>query len=555
MRIILLLLLLLVVVAYFSDTTVRATPNVCDHGHRGPTPTPPNVARLPDRRPKPEDRTFRSPVVEAFLEDFARNRTWRDPNLATLFRNALPNTIDTTCWAAGERDTFISTGDIPAMWLRDSQNQVLPYLRFAAKEPDGIGALVRGLIRRHVASVLLDPYANSFQFSPEDIACDAGAWLVDNTTKRDPVTGERVNAMRVGVHQRKWEMDSLLSILRLGRLYYASTQDASPLVDGEWVAAVGVILRTLREMQMPLTADNFTLVNYTFQTETREPKDTFAHGIGRAHRWTGMVRTAFLPSDDSARFPYHVPDNALAVVELRGAAKILREIDVRRHATPLSSEKDRMYPFEATTTKLASDLEALAKEIDEGIQNFGVVRHASGSVVYACEVDGFGNYFFGDDANVPSLLSLPYLGYVPASDSTYVSTRRLLLDGATNPFYFGQTLEQWTAAAATATRTGLLGGIGSEDASGNAGLGHVWPLSLIVRLMTIDDRDAACAETEARAILSTLVASSGGTGLLHESFWYSDPSVYTRAWFAMANSLFGEAIVRVAESNPSWIFV
>lgn len=133
------------------------------------------------------------------------SRKWRDPELATLLWNCLPNTLDTTVWQSPTKEdgrSFISTGDIAAMWLRDSQNQVLPYNRFAKAEPDQIGLLIRGLIKRHVSSVLLDPYANSFSFSPADIECNVNAWVLDNTTMIDPASGERVNAMTVGVHQR-----------------------------------------------------------------------------------------------------------------------------------------------------------------------------------------------------------------------------------------------------------------------------------------------------------------------------------------------------------------
>lgn len=160
-------------------------------------------------------------------------------------------------------------------------------MRYAkAEQKEGVGLLIKGLIKRHVDSVLMDPYANSFSFSSEDIACDIGAWTLDNTTKRDPKTGLRVDAMTIGVHQRKWEMDSLASVLKVGRLYYDATNDSEPF-DTKWVDAVKVIISTYRAMQQPLTPDNFTTVNYTFQTLTHEPKDTSAHGIGRSHRWTG----------------------------------------------------------------------------------------------------------------------------------------------------------------------------------------------------------------------------------------------------------------------------
>ena len=162
------------------------------------------------------------------------------------------------------------------------------------------------------------------------------------------------------------------------------------------------------------------------------------------------------------------------------------------------------------------------------------------------EVDGFGNFFFGDDANVPSLLALPFNGYIHASDSLYQTTRRLLLSNETNPFYYG--------CGAPATCGGaVLGGMGSEDASGNAGLGHVWPLSLATRLLTVWG-NSSTADEERKAILHAMVESSGGTGLMHESYWYTDSSSYTRFWFAMANSYAGEAILQLAETRPDLLF-
>ena len=162
------------------------------------------------------------------------------------------------------------------------------------------------------------------------------------------------------------------------------------------------------------------------------------------------------------------------------------------------------------------------------------------------EVDGYGNHFFGDDANVPSLISLPFLGYVDADDPVYRTTRRLLLSNETNPFFYGESDPLPNSSA-------VLGGIGSEDASGNAGLGHIWPLGLVVRLLTRGGRSSA-SDAEARLILRALVESSGGTGLMHESYWLTDASSYTRYWFAMANSFLGEALLRLADERPYLLF-
>ena len=322
-------------------------------------------------------------------------------------------------------------------------------------------------------------------------------------------------------------MDSLCSVLKLGRLYFEATGDATPF-DSRWREAVQLIIHTFYAMQAPLDPTNFTQINYTFQTVTTEPKDTAAHGIGRNHKWIGMIRTLFMPSDDSTRLPYFVPANAFAVTELIGTAALLRNISTT-----------------AADGALAKKAEDLAAEVKAGIDEWGVVVHSSGARIFAMEVDGFGNFFFGDDANVPSLLALPFYGYVSASDPVYKATRKLLLSNRTNPYFYG--------CGSTADGCGFLGGIGSEDASGNAGLGRIWALSLCTRLLTVDG-DSEASDDERRAILRTMVMASGGTGLMHESYWFQDSSVYTRFWFAMANSYMGEVLLNLAEERPHLLF-
>eukprot|EP00948_MAST-09A_sp_MAST-9A-sp1_P003882 g3882.t1 len=420
------------------------------------------------------------------------------------------------------------------MWLRDSQNQVLPYFRDAKTEPEGIGSLLKGLLYKHIDAVLHDSYANSISFSADDIKCNKNPWLYDNTTMLN-AAGERVSAMTPEVHQRKWEMDSLASTMKLARLYYESTHDAEPF-DEKYLDMLQVLIDTYEAQRAPLTPDNYTLVNYTFQTETHEPKDTSAHGIGRNHRWTGLIRTSFLPSDDSPRFPYHIPGNAFAAVELNKTSTLLRKLS--QMETSLSP---RMLD-------LADQARALSNAVNDAIQKYGLITHAlTGEIVYAMEVDGFGNYFFADDANVPSLLSLPFLEYTSASDPIYLSTRKALLDNSSNPYFYGNS------------KIGEMpvGGIGSEDASGNNGQGFIWPLSLAVRLMTLDEsteEKVKEAKKEAEWILQGLLLSAKSTGLIHESYWYSDATRFTRSWFAMGNSLFAEALLRIIETHPDWVF-
>ena len=219
----------------------------------------------------------------------------------------------------------------------------------------------------------------------------------------------------------------------------------------------------------------------------------------------------------------------------------------------------------ADAIALAASASDLADQIDAGLQRWGVVTHGeSGQRVYAMEVDGYGNHFFGDDANVPSLLALPYVGYLPPTDPVYRATRQLLLDPDANPYYYGARYTGGGGGggggrAPSSPGRGvldgvLLGGVGSEDASGHAGLGYVWPLSLAVRLLTLGGGHGGDDDDEARAVLATLREASGGTGLMHESFWYADPRRYTRGWFAMANSAFAEAILTLAETRPHLLF-
>merc|ERR1711916_47234 len=166
---------------------------------------------------------------------------------------------------------------------------------------------------------------------------------------------------------------------------------------------------------------------------------------------------------------------------------------------------------------LADELETLADQIDAGIKTHGII-HRAGRQVYAYEVDGFGNALFMDDANVPSLLSLPYLGYLNHSDPIYRDTRQLLLNATTNPFYF----------------TGRYSGIGSPHTDTN----YIWPMALAVRILTSTD------ETEVKQLLQELVSTTAGTNFMHESFDANDPTHYSRPWFAWANSLFGETVIQ-----------
>jgi meiotically up-regulated gene 157 (Mug157) protein len=220
-----------------------------------------------------------------------------------------------------------------------------------------------------------------------------------------------------------------------------------------------------------------------------------------------MVKTAFRPSDDSHVFPFNIPQNALAVTGLRGIVPILQKLQAG---------------------DLITKVKSLASEIDNGIKKFGVVQHPIAGEVYAYEVDGFGSFLFMDDANMPSLLSLPMFGYVHVNDTLYQRTRNAVLSKV-NPWYFSGSVAN---------------GVGSP----HTGLGLIWPLSIISRGMTSN------SDTEIQQCLNMLLRGTDGTGLMHESFSRNSASTFTRVWFAWANTMFGDFILQLASQRPHLIF-
>ena len=439
-------------------------------------------APFTSRRPPPGQRCFASEAVEATIRRTVS--TIADPEIAWLFENCYPNTLDTTVRfreAGGKPDTFIITGDIEAMWLRDSAAQIWPFLPLAGDDRR-LKAMIAGTIRRQAKCILLDPYANAFTDGPA-----VSEWAKDLTD------------MKPGLHERKFEVDSLCYPIRLTYGYWRSTADASVL-DLTWQQAMKLAVSTLRDQQRKQG-----LGPYKFQRLTAVPYDTVPlGGYGNPTRACGMIHSAFRPSDDSCVFPFLVPANLFASTVLRSLGEIF--------ATELA-EKD-----------FARECNEFADEILDATRKNAVVPHPSFGSLYAYEVDGFGNALFMDDANVPSLLSLPYLGCCAPDDPLYAATRAFVLS-TDNPFFFrGQVAE----------------GIGGP----HVGLQMIWPLGIIIRALTsVHDR-------EIESCLRMLTNSHAGTGFMHESFHQDDPKNYTRSWFAWANTLFGELVLKLATERP-----
>lgn len=428
-------------------------------------------------------RHFQSKSVDAAIKTFQRKV--KNPELNWLFENCFPNTLDTTVHHSienGKPVTYVITGDIDAMWLRDSSAQVWPYLQFI-NEDRPLKQLIAGVIAQQTKCILKDPYANAFYGDTNKV----GEWKSDHTD------------MKAGVHERKWEIDSLCYPIRLGYHYWKMTGDKQPF-DSAWKQGIESTLKVFTDQQRKVNKGP-----YHFQRQTTQPTDTQPMaGYGFPVNPVGLICSAFRPSDDATIFPFLIPSNFFAVISLKQAAEMV---------TALHSDQ-----------ALASSLLALAKEVDEAIQKYGIVNHPKYGKIYAFEVDGFGSEYLMDDANVPSLLALPYLGALENTDEIYKNTRRFVLS-TDNPYFFKGTAAE---------------GIGGP----HVGQDMIWPMSITIRALTSTDK------AEIAQCIKTLQQTHGGKGFMHESFHKDDAKNFTRAWFAWSNTLFGELLWKTFHESP-----
>ena len=436
-------------------------------------------------RPAANERTFVSDSIESTIKEV--KSAIKDPELAWMFENCYPNTLDTTVdyeVIDGKPDTVIITGDIDAMWLRDSTAQVWPYMPLITKDTK-LKNLVKGLINRQMKCINLDPYANAFY---KDKSKESH-WQTDKPSPID------------GVHERKWEIDSLCYAVRLANYYYQTTGDTT-IFDDNFNSAMHNIYTVLRQEQRKGgNADT----PYRFARSTDRMTDAPVHnGVGRPIKPVGLICSSFRPSDDATNLSFLIPSNLFAVQSLNQMAVFYKEV-----------YKDNDF------SKKCSDF---AAEVDKAIQKYGVAKHLSYGKIYAYEVDGFGNMLFMDDANVPSLLSLGYLGVHEPGDKLYQRTRKYLLSDD-NPWY-------------------LKGKFAEGAGSPHTGPNTIWPMGIILRALTSTDAD------EIELCLHMLKATHAGTGFMHESFNMDNPDDYSRSWFAWANTLFGELIIKVYHEYP-----
>lgn len=440
-----------------------------------------NTSQYICKRPAVQDRLFKSTAVEEQIKSI-KNRL-KNARLAWMFENCFPNTLDTTIhyrMSDGKNDTFVYTGDIHAMWLRDSGAQVWPYVQLANKDKN-LKEMLQGVIRRQFKCINIDPYANAFNDGPT-----GGEWMSDATD------------MKPELHERKWEIDSLCYPIRLAYHYWKTTGDAS-IFDDEWIQAIQLVLQTFTEQQK-----KNGIGPYSFLRVTDRALDTLTNaGLGNPVKPVGLIASAFRPSDDATTYQFLIPSNFFAVSSLRKAAEILTSVNKK--------------------SDLANQCATLADEVRVAIEKYATYNHPKFGKIYAFEVDGFGNQLFMDDANVPSLIGLGYLGDLDINDQVYQNTRNFVWSDS-NPYFFKGTAGE---------------GIGGP----HIGYDMVWPMSIMMKAFTSQD------DSEIKKCIEMLMSTDAGTGFMHESFNKNDPSNFTRPWFAWQNTLFGELILKLVNDG------
>lgn len=406
----------------------------------------------------------------AAVEEIAKKEGayWDDEHMRCTFENCYVSTAKTTTKFLENGEAYVFTGDIAAMWLRDSSAQVVHYLPFLKEYPI-LKDMVKGLIARQAKYIHIDPYANAFNEE-----ANGNCWEKD-ITEYNPWNWER-----------KYEIDSLCYPVWLMEQYVKNTGESDIFTPEVKTAFRDILDVWKREQHHEESAYSFIRVNCP-------PSDTLScEGKGEPVGYTGMTWSGFRPSDDACKYGYLIPSNMFASVALGYMEKFLRE----------------QYRDE----KMAEEAAELKTQIEEGIQKYGVVEDEVYGKMYAYETDGLGNYNLMDDANVPSLLSLPWLAYCDKDDPIYKNTRAYVLSKK-NPYYYEGSCAK---------------GIGSPHTPGQ----YIWHIALTMQGLTSDDSQ------EREELLKTLLATDAGCEVMHEGFHCEKPEAFTREWFAWANSLF-----------------
>ncbi|KAK3714296.1 hypothetical protein LTR37_007882 [Vermiconidia calcicola] len=474
--------------------------------HHGPYSE--GIYNLSYQRPDKRCRTFNLSIVEDTVDRIAGEIA--DADLKRLFINSYPNTVDTAVrWkgyannGSDEELTFLITGDINAMWLRDSANQVQSYLPLleASSEPNSLASLYRGVINLQSRYILTEPYCNSFQPPVE-----SGIPPSENDAASEDTVTPRYNNQ--SVFECKYELDSLAAFLQVSTDYYSATQDVDFFSKYNWIQTIESILQVAEEQMMPTYQPNGNVSElvYTFTRFTDRASETTENdGLGNSIQGgTGLIRSFFRPSDDSTILQFLIPSNMMFARFLEPCAEIMSQI-VGQEA-------------------LADRMRMLSSSLRRAIEAYAVVQTAKYGSIYAFEVDGYMSQLIMDDANIPSLLAAPFFGYLDIDDEVYQNTRKLLLS-ADNPYYM---------------RGPVISAIGGP----HVGPGYAWPMASIVRILTSND------DAEITHQLQEIVSSTDGLGLIHESVNTFNSSDWTRQWFSWANGLFGQMILGLDDRKP-----
>jgi uncharacterized protein len=355
--------------------------------------------------------------------------------------------------------TYVQTGDIPAMWLRDSAAQTIPYIRFAGAYP-ALRVPFSGVIERDAKNILTDPYAEAF-------SADYHVW------------------------ERKWEIDSLAWPVTLVFVYYANTHDRS-IFTPTLHRAMQTIVTTLECEQHHATCSHYSWPEPVPTHDSYNPN-------------TGLIWSAFRPSDDPVTYRFNIPQNAMAVVAMRLLTRFARD-----------AFKDDALAQRATT---------LADAVQTGVTRYGRTFDRRYGWMYVYETDGNGHYNFMDDANIPNLTAMPFYGWCASSDPVYLDTRRFALS-SDDPYYY-------SGKYAT--------GLGSPHTP----KGWVWPLGIIgAALSTTQRSDIVTA-------IDMLDRSDTLDGLMHESVNPDNPQQFTRPEFGWANAFWADLLFRTVAGYPA----
>lgn len=500
------------------DQKTEKCVNYVDYSKKAHAPFSQGQYKYPFMRPPLKCRTFVSDAVEKVIVDLKLKI--KSPDLARLVENCLPNTLDTTIlWhKKGSNsaskislypETFVVTGDIHAEWLRDSARQLSVYQPLV-KYDEQLKQLIKGAIYTQEQYIMNSPYCNAFH-PPPISNVKKGSTAKDNVYPK-PDWDQ--------VFECKYEIDSLASFLTLTNEYIDNTGDTS-ILTLRWVRAFEKILVVLKRESMPSfdpeTGDALQFF-YSFKRNTNIGSETLPlDGVGNPVNFeSGLIRSAFRPSDDSTILQFFVPGNAHMLTELKRIRKHLFENDLK-------------LGFDLKVHK--EHTEAFIEGIERGLKEHAIVDHPKWGKVYAFETDGYGSNIFMDDANIPSLLSFPDLGFLDVNDETYQRTRKMILSKSGNPYFLTGRHFQ---------------GIGGP----HIGIENAWPMSLLMRIRTTND------DKEILESLKYVMDTTAGLGLMHESVKVNSMKglSYTRPWFAWCNSEFGKTILHLAKHKPHLIF-